>query len=183
MDPDYLSSPPFSHTIHPTHQHQAAVRRTLQRTLYTAWWLDRLNPLTWQIPDPTKMRLLEHPVSSLHAACPHPVLGHAAAKRGHGSTCISGVSAIGDNYFLIAALNSPVCLAHNTLRDRKTGRQRERRRLGRMLCTYVSVCACVCVLALFSVSVCLCSCVSASVSVSTSVFVQVVGGYALASPL
>ena len=86
------------------------------------------------------MRLLEHPVSSLHAACPHPVLGHAAAKRRHGSTCISGVSAIGDNYFLIAALNSPVSLAHNTLRDRAIGRQRERRRLRRMLCTYVCVC-------------------------------------------
>lgn len=113
MDPDYLSSPPFSHTIH-----QAAVRRTLQSILYTAWWLVKHNPLTWQIPDPTKMRLLEHPVSSLHAVCPHPVLGHAAAKRRHGSTCISGVSAIGDNYFLIAALNSPVSFAHNTLRDR-----------------------------------------------------------------
>jgi hypothetical protein len=178
MDPDYLSSPPFSHTIH-----QAAVRRTLQSILYTAWWLVKHNPLTWQIPDPTKMRLLEHPVSSLHAACPHPVLGHAAAKRRHGSTCISGVSAIGDNYFLIAALNSPVSFAHNTLRDRTTGRLRERRRLRRMLCTYVCVCACVCVFVLCSVSVCLCACVSESVSVSTSVFVQVVGGYALASPV
>ena len=52
---------------------------------------------------------------SLHAACPHPLLGSTAAKRGHGSTCISGVSAIGDKYLLIAALNSPVSPTHNTL--------------------------------------------------------------------
>ena len=87
---------------------QAAVRRTQQRALYTAWWVDKGNPLTWQIPDPTKMRLLEQPIASLHAACPHPALARHAAQKGHGSTCISGVASISGGYLLISALNSPV---------------------------------------------------------------------------
>jgi hypothetical protein len=53
---------------------QAGVRRTLQRALFAAWWLDKLNPLTWLIPDPTQKRLLEQPIAAWHAACPHPAL-------------------------------------------------------------------------------------------------------------
>jgi len=87
---------------------QAAVRRTQQRSLYISWSLAQNNPLTWQIPDPTRMRLLEQPIANLHAACPHPALTQHAAKRGHGSTCISGVASISGGYLLISALNSPV---------------------------------------------------------------------------
>ena len=65
--------------------------------------------------------------------------------------------------------------------DRQAERETETKAHAMHLC--VCVCACVCVFALCSMSVCLCACVSASVSVSTSVFVQVVGGYALASPV
>jgi hypothetical protein len=127
------------------------------------------------------MRLLEHPVSSLHAACPHPVLGHAAAKRGHGSTCISGVSAIGDNYFLIAAFNSPVSLAHNTLRDRAIGRQRERRRLRRMLCTYVCVCVCLCLCLCLVFHVCMSVCMRICVCFCVYLCIRTGGGRLCAS--
>ena len=43
---------------------QAAVRRCQQRVLYTEWWIEKDNPLTWQIPDPTRMRLREQVLPS-----------------------------------------------------------------------------------------------------------------------
>jgi len=68
-----------------------------QRALYLAWWKDKENPLPWEIPDPTKMKLLEQPIAGLHAVCPHPP-----------TRIMSRLGGIHDNYLLIAALNSPV---------------------------------------------------------------------------
>ena len=53
--------------------------------------------MPWEIPDPTKMKLLEQPIAGLHAVCPHPP-----------TRIMSRLGGIHDNYLLIAALNSPV---------------------------------------------------------------------------
>ena len=92
---------------------QSAARRLLQRGLFISWWLQRNNPLTWQIPDPTRMRLLENPISYLHAQHPHPAVSRSAlqhdhSQRGHYATCSASIGSIGDNFLLVAALNSPV---------------------------------------------------------------------------
>ena len=59
----------------------------------------------WELPDPTRRKLIEQPLA-IHATYPHPGKTYPRNAKYGSHNCPGVVSDMGDNYLLVAALNT-----------------------------------------------------------------------------